>query len=281
MSKLRVRMDQDLVLHGSAENTRKSYLGCVSRLAVFYHKRPDLLSEEEIRDFFLYLINERKLADRTVTVYLTAIKFFYETTLKRDWPVFALIRPKKRRPLPVVLSREEVKLILNSVQAIEYKMALKLIYSCGLRISEALKLKTSDIDGNRKVIRVTNGKGGKDRDVPVSDKTLDLLRQYWCVKRPESLLFPSKILRNGHFTDHTLQGIFKITLRECNIQKNATVHTLRHSFATHLLEKGVDLQTLQHILGHKSIHTTLIYTHITQQTKKFLRQLLNDVMSDL
>jgi integrase/recombinase XerD len=281
MTILRQRMRQDLVLHGSAVNTQDTYICCVKRLAEFYHKRPDLLKEEDIRRFFLHLINERKLADSTVTVYLAAIKFFYKTTLGRDWSVLDIIKPKRRRPLPVVLSREDVQTVLDSIERPEYRMALKLIYSCGMRVSEALKLKPEDIDGKRKVIRITNSKGGKDRDVPLSDKTLDLLRRYWPVKRPGSYMFPSKILKDAPFSDHILQIVFKQALRKCKIKKNATVHTLRHSFATHLLEKNVDLQTLQHILGHKSIHTTLIYTHITQQTKEFLRQSLNEVMSDL
>lgn len=281
MSKLRERMRQDLVLHGSATNTQEQYLMCVKRLAEFYHKRPDLLSEEEIRQFFLYLINERKLADRTITVYLAAIKFFYTTTLRREWPIFNIIKPKRRRRLPVVLSVEDVRLILNRIKVPAFRMALKLTYSCGLRISEALKLQVRDIDGKRKVIRINNSKEGKDREVPLSNKTLKLLRQYWKLKRPQSWLFPSDVLRNRHFNDHALQAAFKKALKECKILKDATVHTLRHSFATHLLEKGVDLQTLQHILGHKNIQTTLIYTHVTQQTKEFLRRSLNELMSDL
>lgn len=281
MSTLRNKMDQDLQLHGKSENTRLAYIGCVKRLAAFYHKSPDRLNQKDIRAFFLHLINERKLTDRTVTVYLCAIKFFYEKTLNAQWPVLTFIKPKKRRSLPVVLSREDVQRILDSVQALEYKIALKLIYSCGLRISEALKLKASDIDGKRKVIRITNSKGGRDRDVPISDRMLTLLRQYWKIKRPKSLLFPSKFRNDVSFTAHTLQRVFKMTVRDCHIQKKATVHTLRHSFATHLLEKGVDLQTLQHILGHKHIQTTLIYTHITRQTKEYLRKSLNDIMIDL
>jgi len=236
LTKLRERMRQDLVLHGCALNTQDIYIRCVKQLAKFYHKPPDVLNEEEIRQFFLHLINERKLADRTVTVYLAAIRFFYKKTLNREWPVLAIIKPKRRRPLPVVLSHGDVILVLNSIQRPEYRMALKLIYSYGLRISEALNLKSSDIDGKRRIIRMTNSKGGKDRDVPVPDITMDLLREYWRVKRIGPWLFPSKILKNAPFTKHTLEGVFKRTLRKWNIHKAATVHTLRHSFATHLLE---------------------------------------------
>ena len=281
MTKLRERMHQDLVLRGFAKTTQVQYIRCVKKLAEFYHKRPDLLNEEEIRQYFLYLISERKLTSGTVTVYLAAIKFFYKYTLNRDWPVLDFIKPKRRRPLPVVLSREDIQTVLDSIKQPVYRMALKLIYSCGMRISEALNLKPGDIDGKRKVIRVTNSKRDRDRDVPLPDKTLVLLRQYWRVKRPGSYVFPSKILNDASIGHHMLQDVFRAALKACKIQKKATVHTLRHSFATHLIEKGVDLQTIQHILGHKTIRTTLIYTHITQKTEQFLRTSLNEIMSDL
>jgi site-specific recombinase XerD len=173
MTELRRRMKEDLQLAGYSPRTQKSYIDTVRVLANYYHRSPDLLTQDEIRQFFLHMINERKSSGSSITVYLCGIKFFYETTLKRTWQVFDLIKPVRSKKLPVVLTPEEVRTILHKVDHPVYRMALTLIYACGLRISEAVRLTVGDIDGQRQLLRVVNGKGGKDRYVHLADHPLE------------------------------------------------------------------------------------------------------------
>jgi integrase/recombinase XerD len=208
MTQLRRRMIEDMQLHGFSEKTQHCYAAAVKGLARHFHRSPDRISEEEIREFFLHLVNERKAAGSTLRVYLYGIKFFYQTTLRREWPVLDVIRSKKREKLPVVLSRKQVRQILSLVRRPVSRTALTLIYSCGLRLGEAICLKVADIDGERKMIRVENGKGGKDRDVPLPQRTLELLRSYWVQKRPKPYLFPAGT-GFGHISKSTLQKTFK------------------------------------------------------------------------
>ena len=172
MTELRRRMTEDMQLRGLSERTQQSYIDAVRGLTKFYHRPPDQLGEEEIRNFFLHLINERGAARSTVTVYLCGIKFFYEKTLKRQWPVFHLVRPKKRVKLPEILTLQEVRYLLSEAANPVARMALTMIYSCGLRLSEGIHLKTGDIDSDRMLVAVRNGKGGKDRYVPLPERTL-------------------------------------------------------------------------------------------------------------
>lgn len=280
MTELRKRMIEDLQLHGLAESTQTSYIDSVRKLASFYDRSPALLSEEEIRHFFLYLIKEKQLSKSTITIYLSGIKFFYEKTLKRTWPVFKLIRPKKRRKLPVVLSIEEVREFLSLVQKPLYRMALTTIYSCGLRLSEGTHLRVTDIDSKRMVVRLIDSKWGKDRYVPLPDRTLEILRKYWVIERPRPWLFPAKNHQN-HVSKNSIQSVFRATLSQSSIGKQVTIHSLRHSYATHLLEHGVNLRVIQEILGHKSPKTTSIYTHLTKSMIDSLNNTINNLMSDL
>jgi site-specific recombinase XerD len=243
-------------------------------------RSPDQLTEQDIRNFFLYLINEKRLSPSTVKVYLCGTKFFFERTLRRKWPVFDLLRASKREKLPTVLTIEEVRKILRLVKSIRNRMCLTTIYSCGLRISEATNLQINDIDSKRMVVRIQMGKGGKDRYSPLPSRTLKLLREYWLMIRSKSWLFPSAS-GLGHISNTTIALCFKKVLWESGVSKPASVHTLRHSYATHLLENGVDLQHIQRILGHKSPKSTIIYTHLTQKGIKQLRQSINKLMSDL
>lgn len=192
MTELRRRMREDLQLAGFAVKTQKSYIDAVRRLARHYKRSPDLLTEEEVRRFFLYLINDRKSARSTVTIYLCGIKFFYETTLKRTWNIFDLVRPRPVKKLPVVLSVNEVRTILSVVRKPIVRMALTIIYSCGLRVSEAAHLRVEDIDGERCLLWVRNSKGGKDRSVPLSEPTLTQLRKFWRMTRATAWFFPGK-----------------------------------------------------------------------------------------
>jgi len=280
MTELRSRMIQDMQLRGLSEGTQQCYVGIVRRLAGHYHRSPDRLSQEQIRGFFLYLINDRRVSNSTVTTHLCAIKFFFETTLGRKWKLFELIRPCKRRKLPVVLSPDETRLLLSTIEKPIPCMALTTIYSCGLRLSEGSHLLLADIDSERMLVRVRNGKGGKDRYVPLPQRTLELLRAYWRDQRPSSFLFPRED-KQGHIPNGTLQKTFRAALRQSGITKKASIHSLRHSFATHLLENGVDLRLIQEILGHKSPTSTALYTHLTRRTTDNLGTTINHLMADL
>jgi len=279
MTPLRQRMMEDLQLAGYSHRTVESYIDTVRMLAKYHHRSPDLLTEEEVRQFFVYLVNERKLSRSSVTVYLCGIKFFFETTLKKKLKILDLVRPQPSKKLPAVLSQEEVRTILKLIKHPIYRMALTLIYACGLRISEGIQLKVIDIDGKRKVLKVRNGKGGKDRYVPLHEHPLELLRMYYRehVKGSE-FLFPRK---GGHILADTLETVFRKAVRESGVNKPATVHTLRHSFATHLLECGEDIRTIKDILGHSSIVTTDIYTHMTDKITMRLKVSLDGMMADL
>ena len=279
MTELRRRMFEDLQLAGYALKTQKSYVDAVQRLARHYNSSPALLAEAEVRNFFLYLINDRKLAKSTITIYLCGIKFFYETTLKRRWNIFDLVRPRHVKKLPVVLSVNEVRTLIASIRKPVVQMALTIIYSCGLRVSEAARLRVEDIDGDRRLLWVRDSKGGKDRSVPLSEPTLTQLRKFWRKTRTKDWLFPG---RDGeHINIATVQQAFKAALLESGFTKKASVHSLRHSFATHLLECGVDIRIIQRILGHGNITTTCIYTHLTDKITDHLSKTLNHLMTDL
>ena len=279
MSALRRRMLEDMRLNGLSARTQESYVGAVSRLARHYGRSPDVLSEEEVRRYFLYLHTERKVADHTLGVYYCGIRFFFEKTLGREWRLMNLVRVKRRKRLPVVLSPGEVKRILGLVRNASAHTALTTIYACGLRISEAAHLRVSDIDTERMQLRVREGKGGKDRYVPMSARLVAILREHWRALRPEDYLFPGK--RPGHYVSpSTIGRWFKLALAESEVAKQATVHTLRHSYATSLLDRGVSIRLIQEILGHKSPQTTSIYTHVTQKSVEDLRATLDDLIDE-
>lgn len=279
MTELRRRMMEDLQLAGYSPKTQKGYLDAVRNLAKYYMRSPDLLSEEDVRRFFLHLITERKAAKSTVTIHLCGIKFFFEKTLGRKWFVFELVRPAPTKKLPVVLSREEVRTVLRQIRNPMARMALTVIYACGLRNAEGVKLSIKDIDGDRKQLWVRCGKGWKDRAVPLADHVLKLVRaHYRTYGNGDKWLFPHK---GEHITTDLLQRVFKKALQQAGITKSATPHTLRHSYATHLLENGEDITTLQKVLGHADISTTRIYLHLTKRISDRLDKSLNDLMADL
>jgi site-specific recombinase XerD len=278
MTKLRRAMMEDLQLAGYSERTQKSYIATVRVLANYYNRSPDLLTEDEIRQFFVHLINDLKSSGSSVTVYLCGIKFFYETTLKRTWKIFDLVRPARSKRLPVVLAREEVLTLLKQIENPVYRMALTIIYACGLRISEGVCLTMADIDDKRKVLKV-HGKGSKDRYVPLPRRPLELLQEYCRTQGTVTgYLFP---LHDGHINMDALQRAFKEALKQSGIIKPATPHTLRHSYATHLLENGEDIRVIKDLLGHSSIVTTDIYTHVTGKLTTRLHANLNGMMACL
>lgn len=276
MTPLRKRFYEDMQLHGLAARTQESYVLTVHGLAQHYKRSPDQLSDEEIRAFFLHLINERKSSASTLTVYFSGIKFFYEKTLKRAWRVLGIERPAQPRRLPVVLSVEEVREVLALIRNEVYRTALRLIYSLGLRLNEGVHLRRADIDLERRQVRVRNGKGGKDRYVPLPEAIRLLLGAFVGQSGPEQWLFPGRVA--GRPIDASnLQRAFRSAMAESGITKHASVHTLRHSYATHLLESGVDVRTIQELLGHESLSTTMIYTHLTQRTQDTLCQVLDQI----
>ena len=268
MTSLRKRMLEDLQLKGYSASTQDAYIQGVKRLADYYHKSPALLSEEELRHYFLYMKREKRYSRSTATITLCAIKFLFEKTLQKNWAVLDLVRPAKERRLPAVLSQAEVQQVLEAVQVPLYRICLTTIYSCGLRISEGVGLQIQQIDSRRMFLRIY-GKGNKERYVPLAQRTLEMLRSFWKVHRSPRWLFPASeqpFARAGEDRPVALGSIQVAFSRavECSgITKAASVHTLRHSYATHLLEAGVSLRLIQEILGHNSPATTSIYTHLT------------------
>jgi integrase/recombinase XerD len=285
---LRQRMIEDMQLRGLSERTQETYLRTVRQLAEHYGSSPDQICEEELRQYFLYLENDKQVAASTFTQALCGIKFFYEHTLGREWATLDLIRPRREKKLPVVLSVAEVSQVLRCVRRQRYRVCLGTIYSCGLRLQEGLDLQVCDIDGDRMMLHVRRGKGAKDRYVPLPEYTLKALRQYWNVHRHAEWLFPAPTQPGIPLTNATksmdgrgMQRAFHIALQESEIQKPATVKTLRHSYATHLLEAGVNLRVIQAYLGHSSPKTTAIYTHLTRNVEDLALEGINRVMGDL
>ena len=272
MTPLRQRMIDDLRLRGYAERTVGASVNAVHQLAQFYHTSPDQLTDEQLRQFFVHLVTERRVAPSTLTILLCGIRFFYQHTLGRPWTLADVVRPHRPAKLPVVLSREEVWTILDAVRLPVYRVCLTTIYACGLRLTEGAALQGTHIDGARAMLHIT-GKGGKDRYVPLPDATLALLRDHWRTHRNPTWLFPAAG-QHGQIPRGTatipinrssLQSAFTRAAEQSGIRKRAHVHTLRHSYATHLLEAGVTLRLIQEYLGHTSIKTTALYLHLTRE----------------
>ncbi len=280
MTSLRRRMLEDLQLRGLAPTTQQCYLDAVRQLAHHYRRPPDQLSDEELRQYFLFLRNEKQVAESTFRIHLYGIRFLYERTLQRPWPVFDLVRPRHPQTLPVVLSRREVRSLLALVANPTARMCLQLIYACGLRLREGTQLQVSDIDAQRMLVRVRQGKGGKDRFVPLAPRVLELLRAYWQRQRPRPWLFPARDQRMP-LPATTLQKTFTRVVRQSGLAKEASIHTLRHSYATHLLERGVSLRVIQELLGHQSPRTTARYTHLTPPTLDVVHATITALMADL
>jgi integrase/recombinase XerD len=282
MSALRQKMIEDMQLHGFAVRTQEAYLLAVRQLAKHYRKSPDQIAEEELRQYFLFLKNEKHAARATCTLALCGIKFFYERTLGREWKTFEFLRSPKEKKLPVVLSAAEVGRVLTCVQRQRYRVCLILIYACGLRLLEGVRLQVKDIDGERQLLHISQGKGNKDRYVPLPSACLKLLRGHWLTHRNPLWLFPSPV-EDAHqpMNESGVQRAFRAAVQESGVHKEATVHTLRHSYATHLLEAGVNLRIIQSYLGHASPATTAMYTHMTSNTEAQTRQTINDLVASL
>jgi site-specific recombinase XerD len=282
MTVLRQKMLEDMQLHGFAVRTQEAYLLAVRQLAKYYRKSPDQIEEEELRQYFLFLKNEKHAARNTCTIALCGIKFFFERTLGREWQTFDFLRPLQEKKLPVVLSLAEVRSILARVHSQRYRVCLTTIYACGLRLLEGVRLQVQDIDGGRKMIHIHQGKGNKDRYVPLPEACLKMLRRHWLTHRNPLWLFPSPLEDSSQpMNESGMQRAFRAAVQEAGIHKKATVHTLRHSYATHLLEAGVNLRIIQSYLGHASPATTSIYTHLTSTTEARTRHTINEMVASL
>jgi integrase/recombinase XerD len=262
MGQLYDQMKMDLELKNFSPKTIRCYLDCMGNFVRHYGRSPVEMGEEEIRGYLHYLITEKKASQSSINQAYSAMKFFYEGTLGRTWNGIKIPRIKTRKRLPVVLSMGEVQSLLASVDNLKHQAILTTIYSGGLRLGEATQLRVSDIDSKRMMILVQGGKGNKDRYTLLGRRTLELLRCYWKEYHPGEWLFPSKD-PSRPLSGASVQRVLKGALQRAGIRKKASVHTLRHSFATHLLESGTDLYYIQRFLGHSAASTTSVYLHIT------------------
>lgn len=266
MGKLRDQMVSDLLLRNYSPKTLQAYTWCMFHFVKHFRRSPDLMGEPEIRKFLLYLVEERKASPSLRKMFVAGIKFFYRVTLNRPEEVERIPYPKIPKTLPDVLTQEEVAAIIDAVESVKYRAIIGTTYAAGLRITEACRLRArGDIDSKRMLIHIRAGKGGKDRYVMFGERLLVLLREYWIQTRPKGLyLFP------GQDPDHPISPasvyqVFKKALKKTGITKHVTLHTLRHSCATHLTEAHTDIRVIQALLGHGSIRTTSRYTHVSAE----------------
>lgn len=270
------KMEEKLRVKRYSENTIRTYKALFSEFLKYYPaKEPNEINEEDIKNYLLFLVNQKKVSSSYQNQAINAIKFYLEKVLRNERAVYYVDRPLKEKKLPEVLSEEEITRLLQVVENLKHKCILYLIYSAGLRISEAINLTIKDIDSDRKVLYVRGGKGKKDRFTLLSTKMLMLMRDYYKKYRPSLYLFEGE--SGGPYSSRSIQQILKVNLGKAGITKKATVHTLRHSFATHLLERGTDLRYIQALLGHESSKTTEIYTHITRKGMENIKSPLDNL----
>ena len=289
MTPLRQQMFAALQLSGKGERTQEAYVREVRLLAQFYHKSPDRLTEQELQRYFLHRKNVDGLAPASMRICYSGIRFFYQHVLQRDWHTLSLLRAQTTHRLPAVLSVEEIKRLLTSATPFHNQIYFTTVYSLGLRLHEALFLQVSDIDGPRLQVHIHRGKGAKDRYVPLPAETLALLRTSWTTHRHPTWLFPA----TGR--DHTqsptaafpmsrssVQGAFRTAKHRAEITNmGVAIHTLRHSYATHLLEAGVNPRLIQRYLGHTQLETTMLYLHLTHKGHEDAYERLNALMHGL
>ncbi len=274
-TQLRQRMHQDLQLAGLSEGTQGAYLRVVRQLADHYHTPPDRLSEHQVRDYLLYLKNDRRLAAATLIVAYSGIRFFYSHTAPRDGPTLQRLRVQREKALPDVLSVTEVRRLIDAVRLPHYQTYFWTVYSLGLRRTEGLHLQVRDIDAARMAVHVHLGTGAKDRYIPLPSRTLAMLRAHWTTHRHPVWLFPATgavtrqaTAADGPMPRSSVQKALQRVVQELKFQKAISIHTLRHSYATHLLEAGVNLRLIQQYLGHSSLRTTMVYLHLTSVSQE-------------
>jgi integrase len=280
------KMVKALQVTGKSEETQEAYVRAIRLLCEHYNKAPDRITEEELVDYFIHRQQATKWSPATMRICYTGIKFFFANVLRRDWHLLNIARAQRQTRLPAVLSQEEVRRILGEVGTPHNYAYLATVYSCGLRLQEALSLEVSDIDGTREMLHVHRGKGAKDRYVPLPKDTYLLLRRHWPTHRNPRLIFPALGSggNDGPTAQHPMsiaavQGAFRDAKNAVGIvKKGVSIHTLRHSYATHLLEAGVNLRVIQKNLGHSSIETTMVYLHLTNKGQEDAVAIINSVM---
>ena len=267
MTRLRKVMLEELQRRNFSLETIRGYLGTVERFAKYFGKSPDRLGPDHIRQWQAYLLHERKLAVGTVVNHVAALRFFFRRVLKRRLPIDSIPYPKyTHHRTPRVLSPDEVARLIDAAGTLQARVILMALYSTGMRRSELVHLRVEDIDSERMVIHIHKGKGGKDRDVPLCPRLLDTLREYWRWKKPRTWLFPGEPRADGkHLTDKAVWHVCENAAQHAGLKKRVSPHMLRHSFATHLLEDGADLATIQVLLGHADLEATTIYLHVSRR----------------
>lgn len=281
-----IKHNEAMQINGKGKRTHKAYSRALRMLVEFYDKEPDQITEDELQQYFLHRKTKDNWAPNTMRIAHCGIKFFFEHVIPRDWHILGILRAKNEQRLPDVLSRNEIQRIFSRLTTFHNYVYLTTVYSCGLRLQEGLFLEVSDIDSDRMMIHVHRGKGAKDRYVPLSEKTLPLLRKHWANHRHPRLIFPA-LGRNGKggpsalkpMAIDSVQGAFRRAKFSAGIhKKRVTIHTLRHSYATHLLEAGVNLRVIQRYLGRSRLETTMIYLHLTQAGHEDAYQRINGIM---
>lgn len=271
-------LKKELLIRRYSRTTARTYLRYNRNLLLHAKKPPTEITAEDIKNYLQYMIRKRGIATATVNIIINALKFYYVDVLKRDF-VCDIARPKKDKKLPVVLSKTEIKKILSAPRSIKHRAILMLVYSAGLRVGEVVRIKPGDIDGERMLVHVKSAKGRKDRYTLLSDVALRTLRLYWQCERPRTWLFPGQ-KEGRHITTRTVQQVFSNACKAAGIRKQVSVHSLRHSFATHLLESGIDLRYIQELLGHKSPQTTVIYTHVSKRKLEAIDSPLDSIFKE-
>lgn len=291
-AELRQRLSDDLHLTGMAKRTHDGYIRAVRQLSDFAGCSPDCVNEQQVRAFFLHLKNDRKFAFGSLRVALSGVKFFFAHTCKRDWEIFNMLKLQNINALPEVLTIEQVHRLIGATTTDRMFAFFWTVYSMGLRLNEGLNLQVGDIDAGRGLVHIHRGKGAKDRYIPLPLSTLKLLRAYWTTHQHPRLLFPADgrnhtLAKDGisqaktPMSETAAQGAMKLITRKLNFGKKVSVHTLRHSYATHLLEAGVSLKVIQKYMGHSSLQTTMIYLHLTETAEANARDVIDNVFGKL
>lgn len=264
MDQLHEQLHCDLELKGYSPKTCQRYLACVEAFIQHFQRPPEQLGREELRAYLHGLLTERQISQFYLNQTYSALKFFYETTLRQDWSAFRIPRSRQAKRLPVVLSRAELEGLFSATRNLKHRAVLMTIYSAGLRLAEATQLQVADIDSQQMLIRVRQGKGQQERYTLLAQRTLQLLREYWRQEHPVAWLFPGQ-RRELPLSTRSVQKVMEQAVARAHLRTAATVHSLRHSFATPLLEAGVSLPHIQRLLGHRQLTTTAVYLHTTRQ----------------
>jgi site-specific recombinase XerD len=277
-------MSDDLQLAGMGKRTVHGYLRAVRQLSDYCERRPNQITESQLRRYFLYLKNEKQFAYGSIRVAFSGIKFFYSRTCKRNWKTLQTMKLQQAKTLPEVLTIEQVHAIIDACRVERIALFYWTTYSLGLRLEEARNLQVGDIDGKRMMVHIHRGKGAKDRYVPLPDYTLTWLRRHWLTHRHPRFLFPAegRDHKQSSFSKtpiqtSTVQKAISKVARQLNFKKKVSTHTLRHSYATHLLEAGVSLRVIQQYLGHSSLQTTMVYLHLTESHEVRARDVIERI----